>query len=54
VLGWPESAGSGGTFLVAELVRNGVIPVQIGFQRRFDAGLRATRDMAASGSLAAR
>jgi myo-inositol 2-dehydrogenase/D-chiro-inositol 1-dehydrogenase len=39
------------TLLIAERVVNGAVPVQIGFQRRFDPGYRAARVAATSGSL---
>ena len=39
------------TRLIADHVAGGAIPVQMGFQRRFDAGFRAARDAVASGSL---
>jgi len=40
-----------GTRLIADRVTRSLVPVQIGFQRRFDAGFRAARDAVASGSL---
>ena len=39
------------TRLIADQVAGGAIPVQMGFQRRFDAGFRAAQDAVASGSL---
>jgi myo-inositol 2-dehydrogenase/D-chiro-inositol 1-dehydrogenase len=36
---------------VAEHVRRAAIPLQMGFQRRFDPGFRAARDLVADGSL---
>jgi len=39
------------TFQIAEIVANGTVAVQIGFQRRFDAGYRAARAAVTSGSL---
>ncbi|WP_066931997.1 Gfo/Idh/MocA family oxidoreductase, partial [Streptomyces sp. NBRC 110611] len=40
-----------GTIAVAERARAGTVPVQIGFQRRFDAGYRAARAALRSGEL---
>jgi myo-inositol 2-dehydrogenase/D-chiro-inositol 1-dehydrogenase len=39
------------TLLIAERAADGLVPVHIGFQRRFDAGFRAARDAVTSGSL---
>jgi len=39
------------TLLIAECAADGLVPVHIGFQRRFDAGFRAARDAVTSGSL---
>jgi len=39
------------TLVTAKLVAGGSVPVQIGFQRRFDLGYRAARDAVTSGSL---
>ena len=47
----PLASDLAGTRLVAERVAEGRAPVQIGFQRRFDAGFRAARDAVTSGSL---
>jgi myo-inositol 2-dehydrogenase / D-chiro-inositol 1-dehydrogenase len=47
----PLAADLRSTRLVAERVARSEVPVQIGFQRRFDAGFRAARDVVASGSL---
>src|SRR6516164_187182 len=40
-----------GTLDVIKSTRGSAVPVQIGFQRRFDAGFRAARDAVQSGSL---
>jgi myo-inositol 2-dehydrogenase/D-chiro-inositol 1-dehydrogenase len=40
-----------GTLAVVDHIRNSRVPVQIGFQRRFDAGYRAARDAVRSGEL---
>jgi len=40
-----------GTLAVVERVKNSAVPVQIGFQRRFDAGYTAARYAVASGQL---
>lgn len=40
-----------GTVGVVERVQAGTVPVQIGFQRRFDAGYRAAREALDSGAL---
>ena len=40
-----------GTLDVIKSTRGSAVPVQIGFQRRFDAGFRAAREAARSGSL---
>jgi len=47
----PLASDLRGTRLIAERVGGGKVPVQIGFQRRFDAGYRAARHAVASGSL---
>ncbi len=47
----PLAADLPGTRLTAQRVANGQVPVQIGFQRRFDAGFRAAREAVTSGSL---
>ena len=47
----PLASDLAGTRLVAERVAEGRAPVQIGFQRRFDAGFLAARDAVTSGSL---
>jgi myo-inositol 2-dehydrogenase/D-chiro-inositol 1-dehydrogenase len=40
-----------GTIAVVERARSGSVPVQIGFQRRFDQGYQATREVLRSGEL---
>jgi len=47
----PLACDLAGSIRVAERVANGSVPVQIGFQRRFDAGYRAARAAVTSGSL---
>ena len=47
----PLSSDLEGTMLVAKRLDAGVVPIQIGFQRRFDVGFRAARDAVTSGSL---
>jgi len=47
----PLASDLRGTRLIAERVGGGMVPVQIGFQRRFDAGFRAARDAVTGGSL---
>lgn len=47
----PVAADIQGTLDVITHLENSTIPVQIGFQRRFDAGYRAARDAIASGAL---
>ncbi|WP_433602012.1 Gfo/Idh/MocA family protein [Nocardia sp. CA-135953] len=47
----PVAADIRGTLDVITHLENSTVPVQIGFQRRFDAGYRAARDAIASGSL---
>ncbi|MFE9322925.1 Gfo/Idh/MocA family oxidoreductase [Nocardia sp. NPDC052278] len=47
----PVAADIQGTLDVITRLENSTVPVQIGFQRRFDAGYRAARDAIASGSL---
>jgi len=47
----PIAPDLSGTRRIAERVAAGVVPVQIGFQRRFDAGFRAARAAIGSGSL---
>jgi myo-inositol 2-dehydrogenase/D-chiro-inositol 1-dehydrogenase len=47
----PVASDLAGTMLIAKLVADGAVPVQIGFQRRFDAGYQAARAAVASGSL---
>jgi len=47
----PLASDLRGTRLIASRVAGGVVPVQIGFQRRFDAGFRAAHDAVTSGSL---
>ena len=47
----PVASDLQGTRLIAERVADGRSPVHIGFQRRFDAGFRAARDVVASGRL---
>jgi myo-inositol 2-dehydrogenase/D-chiro-inositol 1-dehydrogenase len=47
----PVASDLSGTRLIAARVADEMVPVHIGFQRRFDAGFRAARDAVASGSL---
>ncbi|WP_330249478.1 Gfo/Idh/MocA family oxidoreductase [Nocardia sp. NBC_00565] len=47
----PVATDIEGTLAVIRHVQNSSVPVQIGFQRRFDAGYRAARDAIASGTL---
>ncbi|WP_327101214.1 Gfo/Idh/MocA family oxidoreductase [Nocardia vinacea] len=47
----PVAADIQGTLSVITHIQNSTVPVQIGFQRRFDAGYRAARDAIASGAL---
>jgi len=47
----PVATDLAGTLLIAERVADGSVPVQIGFQRRFDAGYGAARAAVTSGSL---
>jgi myo-inositol 2-dehydrogenase/D-chiro-inositol 1-dehydrogenase len=47
----PVAPDLAGTLLIAERVADGSAPVQMGFQRRFDAGFRAARAAVTSGSL---
>ncbi|WP_157124391.1 Gfo/Idh/MocA family protein [Nocardia pseudovaccinii] len=47
----PVAADIQGTLDVITRLENSTVPVQIGFQRRFDVGYRAARDAIASGSL---
>jgi len=47
----PVAADVEGTLEVIKATSGSAIPVQIGFQRRFDAGFRAAREAAQSGSL---
>ncbi|WP_067688747.1 Gfo/Idh/MocA family protein [Nocardia jejuensis] len=47
----PIAADITGTLAVVEHVANSRVPVQIGFQRRFDAGYRAARRAVAAGEL---
>jgi myo-inositol 2-dehydrogenase / D-chiro-inositol 1-dehydrogenase len=47
----PLASDLAGTLAVIERVAGSVVPVQVGFQRRFDAGYRAARAAVASGSL---
>ncbi|MBL1074205.1 Gfo/Idh/MocA family oxidoreductase [Nocardia sp. 2] len=47
----PIAADIAGTLDVVRHVMNSTVPVQIGFQRRFDAGYRAARRAVASGEL---
>ncbi|MGQ4596748.1 Gfo/Idh/MocA family protein [Nocardia sp. R6R-6] len=47
----PVAADIDGTLAVIDHIRNSPVPVQIGFQRRFDAGYRAAREAIRSGKL---
>ncbi|KIA60650.1 Gfo/Idh/MocA family protein [Nocardia vulneris] len=47
----PVAADIEGTLAVLNHLESSTVPVQIGFQRRFDAAYRAARDAVASGSL---
>ncbi|MFR9752007.1 Gfo/Idh/MocA family oxidoreductase [Nocardia sp. 004] len=47
----PVAADLAGTLAVIEHIENSSVPVQIGFQRRFDAGYRAVRGAISSGRL---
>lgn len=47
----PLSSDLASTLQIAERVACGPVPVQIGFQRRFDAGYRAARSAVTSGAL---
>ncbi|MEU7765245.1 Gfo/Idh/MocA family oxidoreductase [Nocardia sp. NPDC049190] len=47
----PVAADIEGTLAVIDRLQNSPVPVQIGFQRRFDTGYRAARDAVASGEL---
>ena len=47
----PVASDLPGTRLIAERVAAGMVPVHIGFQRRFDAGFMAARDAVTSGNL---
>ncbi|MEV2219507.1 Gfo/Idh/MocA family oxidoreductase [Nocardia vinacea] len=47
----PVAADIQGTLSVINHIQKSTVPVQIGFQRRFDAGYRAARDAIASGNL---
>ncbi|WP_433759804.1 Gfo/Idh/MocA family protein [Nocardia sp. CA-135398] len=47
----PVAADIQGTLAVIAHLENSTVPVQIGFQRRFDVGYRAARDAIASGAL---
>jgi len=47
----PVASDLAGTLQIAESVADGLVPVHIGFQRRFDAGYRAARAAVTSGSL---
>jgi myo-inositol 2-dehydrogenase / D-chiro-inositol 1-dehydrogenase len=47
----PVAPDAAGTRAVIEATTGGGVPVQIGFQRRFDAGYQAARDAAMSGRL---
>ncbi|MFF3571403.1 Gfo/Idh/MocA family protein [Nocardia jiangxiensis] len=47
----PVAADIAGTLAVIERLEHSSVPVQIGFQRRFDAGYRAARAAVASGEL---
>lgn len=47
----PLASDLASNLMIARCVGDGSVPVQIGFQRRFDAGYRAARAAVASGSL---
>lgn len=47
----PVAANIEGTLAVIDHIQNSPVPVQIGFQRRFDAGYRAAREAIRSGKL---
>jgi len=47
----PVAPDAAGTLAVVDRVGNAEVPVQIGFQRRFDAGYTAARDAVTSGRL---
>lgn len=47
----PVAADIAGTLAVLDHIQTSTVPVQIGFQRRFDAGYRAARAAIAAGSL---
>ncbi|MBH0781830.1 Gfo/Idh/MocA family protein [Nocardia bovistercoris] len=47
----PVAADLAGTAAVVARLRDAPVPVQVGFQRRFDAGYRAARDAVRSGEL---
>lgn len=47
----PVAADIDGTLAVLEHIADSTVPVQIGFQRRFDAGYRAARNAVATGEL---
>ncbi|MFQ6395025.1 Gfo/Idh/MocA family oxidoreductase [Nocardia sp. KC 131] len=47
----PVAADIQGTLAVIDHIKNSTVPVQIGFQRRFDAGYRAARAAITSGDL---
>lgn len=47
----PLASDLRGTRLIAGRVAAGAVPVQMGFQRRFDAGFRAARDAVSSGRM---
>ncbi|CAM3190289.1 MULTISPECIES: Gfo/Idh/MocA family protein [Streptomyces] len=47
----PVAADVPGTLAVVERARTATVPVQIGFQRRFDAGYRAAREALRAGDL---
>jgi myo-inositol 2-dehydrogenase/D-chiro-inositol 1-dehydrogenase len=47
----PVAPDPAGTRAVIETTKNSGVPVQIGFQRRFDAGYQAARDAAMTGRL---
>ena len=47
----PVAPDAAGTRVVLEKVRMSAVPVQVGFQRRFDAGFTAARDAVVAGEL---